>query len=79
MFVLPLCVSFGDFFLINGQPLDESSLSSELLVLNLPVGKDVAQVKNRLKKLSDNCGGKVLRMSGGTAILKFPNPASATR
>lgn len=58
---------------------DESCLSSELLVLNLPVGKDVGQVKNRLKKLSDNCGGKVVSISGGTSLLRFPNPGSAAR
>ncbi|KAJ7340352.1 hypothetical protein OS493_003095 [Desmophyllum pertusum] len=58
---------------------EESGLSSELLVLNLPMGKDVTQVKNRLKKLSDNCGGKVVSISGRTSVLRFPNPASAAR
>ncbi|KAL9957262.1 hypothetical protein ACROYT_G038876 [Oculina patagonica] len=58
---------------------EESDLSSELLVLNLPMGKDVTQVRNRLKKLSDNCGGKVVSISGRTSVLRFPNPASAAR
>ncbi|XP_022794519.1 meiosis regulator and mRNA stability factor 1-like [Stylophora pistillata] len=58
---------------------EENGLSSELLVLNLPMGKDVAQVRNRLKKLSDNCGGKVVSISGHTSILRFPNPVSAAR
>ena len=65
--------------LFSFQLPDENGLSSELLVLNLPMGKDVAQVKNRLKKLSDNCGGRVVSMSGRTAVLRFPNPASAAR
>jgi len=43
------------------------------------MGKDVTQVKNRLKKLSDNCGGKVVSISGRTSVLRFPNPASAAR
>ena len=61
------------------QVPDETVLSSELLVLNLPMGKDVTQVRNRLKKLSDNCGGKVVSISGRTSVLRFPNPASAAR
>lgn len=61
------------------QPPDENGLSSELLILNLPVGKDVTQIKNRLKKLSDNCGGKVVSISGRTSVIRFPNPASAAR
>uniref|UniRef100_A0A8D3BZ12 Meiosis regulator and mRNA stability factor 1 n=1 Tax=Scophthalmus maximus TaxID=52904 RepID=A0A8D3BZ12_SCOMX len=53
-----------------------------LYVHNLPVIVDKSlrnAVKLRLRRLSDNCGGKVLGMSQGTAILRFGNPEAAAR
>ncbi|XP_069022051.1 meiosis regulator and mRNA stability factor 1 [Embiotoca jacksoni] len=54
-----------------------------LYVHNLPVNCDKSlrnAVKLRLRRLSDNCGGKVLGMSPqGTAVLRFGNPEAAAR
>lgn len=58
---------------------EASSAIAELYILNLPVGKDVSQIKTRLHKLSDNCGGKVTSVTGRTAVMKFPNHQSAAR
>lgn len=36
-------------------------------------------VKLKLRRLSDNCGGRVLGVSQGTAVLRFGSPEAATR
>uniref|UniRef100_A0A3Q3W5V0 Meiosis regulator and mRNA stability factor 1 n=1 Tax=Mola mola TaxID=94237 RepID=A0A3Q3W5V0_MOLML len=49
---------------------------------NLPINCDKSlwnAVKLRLRRLSDNCGGKVLGMSQGTAVLRFGSPEAASR
>ncbi|XP_058497584.1 meiosis regulator and mRNA stability factor 1 [Solea solea] len=53
-----------------------------LYVHNLPVNCDKSlrnAVKLRLRRLSDNCGGKVLGIAQGTAVLRFGNPETAAR
>ncbi|XP_067440091.1 meiosis regulator and mRNA stability factor 1 isoform X1 [Thunnus thynnus] len=53
-----------------------------LYVHNLPVNCDKSlrnAVKLRLRRLSDNCGGKVLGMTQGTAVLRFGSPEAAAR
>ncbi|XP_034470567.1 meiosis regulator and mRNA stability factor 1 isoform X3 [Hippoglossus hippoglossus] len=53
-----------------------------LYVHNLPVICEKSlrnAVKLRLRRLSDNCGGKVLGMSQGTAVLRFGSPEAAAR
>ncbi|CAG5928965.1 unnamed protein product [Menidia menidia] len=53
-----------------------------LYVHNLPVICDKSlrnAVKLRLRRLSDNCGGKVLSMSQGAAVLRFGSPEAAAR
>lgn len=53
-----------------------------LYVRNLPVNCDKSlrnAVKHRLRRLSDNCGGKVLGISQGTAVLRFGSPEAASR
>ncbi|XP_075420656.1 meiosis regulator and mRNA stability factor 1 isoform X2 [Tenrec ecaudatus] len=50
-----------------------------LYVYNLPANKDGKSVSNRLRRLSDNCGGKVLSITGCSAILRFINQDSAER
>ncbi|XP_037830656.1 meiosis regulator and mRNA stability factor 1 isoform X3 [Kryptolebias marmoratus] len=53
-----------------------------LYVHNLPIICDKSlrnAVKLRLRRLSDNCGGKVLGMSQGTAVLRFGSPEAAAR
>ncbi|XP_077574271.1 meiosis regulator and mRNA stability factor 1 isoform X5 [Stigmatopora nigra] len=53
-----------------------------LYVHNLPVNCEKNMwnaVKQRLRRLSDNCGGKVLGMSQGTAVLRFGSPEAASR
>ncbi|XP_076333618.1 meiosis regulator and mRNA stability factor 1-like isoform X2 [Tachypleus tridentatus] len=51
----------------------------ELIVSDLPTNRDARQIHNRLKQLSDNCGGRVLAVNGATAILRFPSPEAAQR
>ncbi|KAM5227721.1 meiosis regulator and mRNA stability factor 1 [Ctenodactylus gundi] len=50
-----------------------------LYVYNLPANKDGKSVSNRLRRLSDNCGGKVLSITGCSAILRFISQDSAAR
>ncbi|KAM7009858.1 meiosis regulator and mRNA stability factor 1 isoform 1-T1 [Tautogolabrus adspersus] len=53
-----------------------------LYVHNLPINCDKSlrnAVKLRLRRLSDNCGGKVLGMSQGTAVLRFGSLDAAAR
>lgn len=50
-----------------------------LYVYNLPANKDGKSVSNRLRRLSDNCGGKVLSIAGCSAVLRFVNQDSAER
>lgn len=48
---------------------------------NLPPGCDGKSAGNRLRRLSDNCGGKVLgvSMATGTAVLRFGSQEAAER
>ncbi|KAM8878375.1 meiosis regulator and mRNA stability factor 1 isoform 1-T2 [Spinachia spinachia] len=53
-----------------------------LYVHNLPVNCDKSlrnAVKLRLRRLSDNCGGKVLGVAQGTAVLRFGSIEAAAR
>ncbi|XP_075422230.1 meiosis regulator and mRNA stability factor 1 isoform X2 [Ascaphus truei] len=50
-----------------------------LYVYNLPANRDSKSISNRLRRLSDNCGGKVLSISGSSAILRFINLECAER
>ncbi|XP_067912326.1 meiosis regulator and mRNA stability factor 1 isoform X2 [Heterodontus francisci] len=50
-----------------------------LYAYNLPLNRDSKQVSNRLRRLSDNCGGKVLSITGSSAILRFTSQESAER
>ncbi|XP_022407943.1 meiosis regulator and mRNA stability factor 1 isoform X2 [Delphinapterus leucas] len=50
-----------------------------LYVYNLPANKDGKSISNRLRRLSDNCGGKVLNITGCSAVLRFINRDSAER
>uniref|UniRef100_A0A8C4HIZ2 Meiosis regulator and mRNA stability factor 1 n=1 Tax=Dicentrarchus labrax TaxID=13489 RepID=A0A8C4HIZ2_DICLA len=62
-------------------PLPQPSFNL-LYVHNLPVNCDKSlrnAVKLRLRRLSDNTGGKVLGMSQGTAVLRFGSPEAASR
>ncbi|GIY37628.1 meiosis regulator and mRNA stability factor 1 [Caerostris extrusa] len=45
----------------------------ELIVSELPINRKESQIKNRLHKLSNNCGGKVLSVNGSKAIIRFAN------
>ncbi|XP_032896172.1 meiosis regulator and mRNA stability factor 1 isoform X2 [Amblyraja radiata] len=50
-----------------------------LYAYNLPINRDSKQVGNRLRRLSDNCGGKVLSITGSSAILRFTSQENAER
>ncbi|PIK45383.1 putative meiosis arrest female protein 1-like [Apostichopus japonicus] len=58
------------------QTVSESNL---LAIHNLPIKRAVSSVRVRLEQLSENCGGKVVHLSNGTAVIKFPNQESAFR
>ncbi|XP_053131872.1 meiosis regulator and mRNA stability factor 1 isoform X2 [Hemicordylus capensis] len=60
-------------------PLKKPACHTLLYVYNLPVNRDSKSVCYRLRRLSDNCGGKVLTISGSSAILRFLNQESAER
>ncbi|KAL0841176.1 hypothetical protein ABMA28_014919 [Loxostege sticticalis] len=51
----------------------------EMEVVNLPTDHPPERVSRRLRRLADNCGGKVLRVSASTAMLRFPTPDHALR
>ncbi|NXX18195.1 MARF1 factor, partial [Podargus strigoides] len=60
-------------------PLKMPACHTLLYVYNLPTNRDSKSISNRLRRLSDNCGGKVLSISGSSAILRFLNQDSAER
>ncbi|XP_072466423.1 meiosis regulator and mRNA stability factor 1 isoform X4 [Notamacropus eugenii] len=60
-------------------PLKMPQCHTLLYVYNLPTNRDSKSISNRLRRLSDNCGGKVLSLSGSSAILRFLNQESAER
>ncbi|KAM8933472.1 meiosis regulator and mRNA stability factor 1 isoform 2-T2 [Pelodytes ibericus] len=60
-------------------PLKPQQCHTLLYVYNLPTNRDTKSLSNRLRRLSDNCGGKVMSISGSSAILRFPNQESAER
>lgn len=51
----------------------------DLVVSNLPEDKDQARIKNRLKQLSGNCGGRVIAITKSTATIRFSTGEFATR
>ncbi|XP_075686265.1 meiosis regulator and mRNA stability factor 1 isoform X2 [Rhinoderma darwinii] len=60
-------------------PLKPQQCHTLLYVYNLPTNRDAKSISNRLRRLSDNCGGKVMSISGSSAILRFINQESAER
>ncbi|XP_077172134.1 meiosis regulator and mRNA stability factor 1 isoform X2 [Paroedura picta] len=60
-------------------PLKKPACHTLLYVYNLPTNRDTKSVCYRLRRLSDNCGGKVLTISGSSAILRFLSQDSAER
>uniref|UniRef100_A0A8D0BI04 Meiosis regulator and mRNA stability factor 1 n=1 Tax=Salvator merianae TaxID=96440 RepID=A0A8D0BI04_SALMN len=60
-------------------PLKKTACHTLLYIYNLPTNRDTKSVCYRLRRLSDNCGGKVLTVSGSSAILRFLNQDSAER
>ncbi|XP_068506784.1 meiosis regulator and mRNA stability factor 1 isoform X2 [Syngnathus scovelli] len=64
------------------MPLKTQPSYNLLYVHNLPVNCDKNlwnAVKLRLRRLSDNCGGKVVGVSQGKAVLRFGTPEAASR
>lgn len=57
----------------------EEECSCELEVVNLPLQYPLERVSTRLRRLADNCGGKVLRVTPPTAVLRFPTPNHTAR
>ncbi|XP_027873721.1 meiosis regulator and mRNA stability factor 1 isoform X1 [Xiphophorus couchianus] len=64
------------------MPVKSQPSFSLLYVHNLPVICDKTlqnAVRLRLRRLSDNCGGKVQSLSPGSAVLRFGSPEAAAR
>lgn len=61
----------NDFF----QP----NQSFELAVSNLPVNCDPLKIRGRLKRLAENCGGRVGHVIGLTTTIRFPTLEFAMR
>ncbi|KAG8145599.1 hypothetical protein E2320_012115 [Naja naja] len=60
-------------------PLKKTVCHTLLYVYNLPTNRDSKSICLRLRRLSDNCGGKVLTVSGSSATLRFLSQDSAER
>ncbi|KOB70958.1 putative limkain b1 [Operophtera brumata] len=58
---------------------DEEEPTCEMEVVNLPFNQPTERIKIRLKRLADNCGGKVLQIVANKATLRFPTPDHAAR
>ncbi|XP_076293611.1 meiosis regulator and mRNA stability factor 1-like protein [Lasioglossum baleicum] len=50
-----------------------------LLVYNLPKDQDVSSIKRRLKQLSENCGGRVIKVQSSNAVVRFTSRILAKR
>nr|XP_021332636.1 meiosis arrest female protein 1 isoform X1 [Danio rerio] len=75
------CAAFEE--LVSGLPpgmqVRTQPSVSLLFVHRLPMHRDAKAVANRLQRLSNNCGGKVLGVSGGCAVLRFASAEAAER
>uniref|UniRef100_A0A1B6DPC6 HTH OST-type domain-containing protein n=1 Tax=Clastoptera arizonana TaxID=38151 RepID=A0A1B6DPC6_9HEMI len=57
-----------------------SNQPSEVLVTNLPIGQEHGRVRRLLKRLAENCGGKVGKITiDNTTRIRFPTSESAAR
>uniref|UniRef100_W5MKC2 Meiosis regulator and mRNA stability factor 1 n=1 Tax=Lepisosteus oculatus TaxID=7918 RepID=W5MKC2_LEPOC len=74
-------VAFEEFVsdLPPRMPVKTQPSFTLLYVRNLPTNRDGKSVSNRLRRLSDNCGGKVLSISAGSAVLRFGSRDAAER
>ncbi|KAJ8363878.1 hypothetical protein SKAU_G00127090 [Synaphobranchus kaupii] len=74
-------VAFEDFVsnLPPRMPVKPQPCLNLLYVYNLPTNRDGKSVSNRLRRLSDNCGGKVQSISAGYAVLRFGSQDAAER
>ncbi|XP_052740437.1 meiosis regulator and mRNA stability factor 1 [Bicyclus anynana] len=61
------------------QTEEEVVPTCEMEVINLPIDQPPERVSRRLRRLSDNCGGRVLRVTASTAVMRFPTPDHASR
>ncbi|KAM3964554.1 meiosis regulator and mRNA stability factor 1-like protein [Aphomia sociella] len=61
------------------QTEEDVEPTCEMEVSNLPSDQPPERVIRRLRRLADNCGGKVLKVSANTAMLRFPTPDHASR
>ncbi|XP_016364958.1 meiosis arrest female protein 1 homolog isoform X2 [Sinocyclocheilus rhinocerous] len=76
-----LCAAFEEFVsdLPPGMVVKSQPSFSLLFVHHLPTHRDAKAVANRLQRLSTNCGGKVLGVSGGCGVLRFSSAEAAER
>lgn len=57
----------------------QSNNPVEVLVSNLPLGYDPAKIRNKLKRLSENCGGRVGIINDQTTTIRFSSMEFASR
>ncbi|KAJ8413614.1 hypothetical protein AAFF_G00081210 [Aldrovandia affinis] len=74
-------LAFEDFVsdLPPRMPVKQQPCLNLLYVYNLPTNRDGKSVSNRLRRLSDNCGGKVLSILAGCAVLRFGSQDATKR
>ncbi|XP_023712451.1 meiosis regulator and mRNA stability factor 1 isoform X5 [Cryptotermes secundus] len=82
---LILCASehYNFNILMEDLPLrgfiKSSNKPVEVIVSNLPEDKDQSRIRNRLKQLSVNCGGRVVAITKSTATIRFSTGEFAAR
>jgi len=67
--------------LFKQNPPQTKADNTSVLVTELPVHVDVNRIRDRLQRLSVNCGGRVVHvdLKSRTAVLRFFNADSADR
>lgn len=57
----------------------QSNNPVEVIVTNLPTGYDPAKIRNKLKRLSENCGGRVGIITDQSTTIRFSSMEFAAR
>lgn len=57
----------------------QSNNPVEVTVTNLPTGYDPAKIRNKLKRLSENCGGRVGIITDQSTTIRFSSIEFAAR
>ncbi|ELT96318.1 hypothetical protein CAPTEDRAFT_189892 [Capitella teleta] len=64
---------------MEDEHISQRETDVDLWLDGLPESMPIFPVRQRLKQLSDNCGGKVVAIGSGSALLRFSSLAAAQR